>query len=104
MTAQAHPHPAPAPAHASAPPAPTPATTPLTWRYPFPDRDYKEVTSPQTFYEALAGMDDGFFPLGVNGFPHGGIHLNNSVGMFGTKDGVRCIADGYIVAYKIDDA
>jgi predicted chitinase len=104
MTAQAHPHPAPAPAHASAPPAPTPATTPLTWRYPFLDRDYKEVTSPQTFYEALAGMDDGFFPLGVNGFPHGGIHLNNSVGMFGTKDGVRCIADGYIVAYKIDDA
>lgn len=62
------------------------------------------MTSPQTFYEALAGMDDGFFPLGVNGFPHGGIHMNNSVGMFGTKDGVRCIADGYIVAYKIDDA
>ncbi|WP_341317364.1 glycoside hydrolase family 19 protein [Paraburkholderia sp. IMGN_8] len=62
------------------------------------------MTSPQTFYQALAGMDDGFFPLGVNGFPHGGIHLNNGVGMFGTKDGVRCIADGYIVAYKIDDA
>ncbi|WP_236720892.1 glycoside hydrolase family protein [Paraburkholderia phytofirmans] len=62
------------------------------------------MTSPQTFYQALAGMEDGFFPLGVNGFPHGGIHLNNSVGMFETKDGVRCIADGYIVAYKIDDA
>lgn len=78
MPAQAHPHPVPAPAPAR--PAPTPVTTPLTWRYPFPDRDYKEVTSPQTFYQALAGMDDGFFPLGVNGFPHGGIHLNNSVG------------------------
>ncbi|MFM0180337.1 lytic transglycosylase domain-containing protein [Paraburkholderia aspalathi] len=104
MTAQTHPHPAPAPTPTSAPPGPTSATTPLTWRYPFPDKDYKEVTSPQTFYQALAGMDDGFFPLGVNGFPHGGIHLNNSVGMFGTKDGVRCIADGYIVAYKIDDA
>lgn len=97
MPPQAHPHPVPAA-------APTPVTTPLTWRYPFPDRDNKEVTSPQIYYQALAGMDDGFFPLGVNGFPHGGIHLNDAAGMFGTKDGVRCIADGHIVAYKIDGA
>lgn len=96
MTAQTHPHPTPASS-----PAPTPAPQ-LKWRYPFQASDKKEITNPQTFFQAFAAMDDGFFPLGVNGFPHGGVHFNDAAGGLQVAPGVRCIADGYIVAYKLD--
>ncbi|OLL31297.1 muraminidase [Burkholderia sp. SRS-W-2-2016] len=50
-------------------------------------------------------MSDGFFPLGVNGFPHGGIHFGaGSASRVDQSKGVRVIADGDIVAYKLDDA
>lgn len=94
--------------HPTAPqssPASTPTASSLTWRYPFPARDGKEITDPQTFYSALGAMSDGFFPLGVNGFPHGGVHFGAaSASRFDQSKGVRAIADGEIVAYKIDDA
>jgi hypothetical protein len=81
-------------------PAPVP---PLTWRYPFPGKDGKEIIHPQTFYNALAAMDDGYFPLGVNGFPHGGVHFGaGSAPSVDQGHGVRCLADGEIVAYKLD--
>ena len=77
----------------------------LQWGYPFPNAARKEIVDPQTFYEAFGAMDDGFFPLGVNGFPHGGVHFGKGTAtrLF-QEDGVRCIADGEIVAYRIDDA
>lgn len=47
---------------------------------------------------------DGYFPLGVNGFPHGGIHFGvASASRVDPSEGVRAIADGEIVAYKLDD-
>ncbi|AIF47074.1 transglycosylase SLT domain-containing protein [Dyella japonica] len=49
-------------------------------------------------------MDDGFFPLGVNGFPHGGVHFGaHTAHTCDQASGVRCLADGEIVAYKLDD-
>ncbi|CAB3753747.1 hypothetical protein [Paraburkholderia humisilvae] len=47
----------------------------MKWCYPFPRKGGGEVTDPQVFYHALGQMTDGFFPLGVNGFPHGGVHF-----------------------------
>jgi predicted chitinase len=86
-------------------PASTPSAPSLTWRYPFPARNGKEITDPQIFYGALGAMSDGFFPLGVNGFPHGGIHFGAaSASRVDQSKGVRAIADGEIVAFKIDDA
>jgi hypothetical protein len=74
MSAPTQPHPAVAPA-----PAPTSAdASALTWIYPFRNRDHKEIADPQEFHHALSFMDDGFFPLGVNGFPHGGVHFGNA--------------------------
>ncbi|HEX3637768.1 MAG TPA: lytic transglycosylase domain-containing protein, partial [Paraburkholderia sp.] len=103
MPAQTHPHPAPAAAPSPVPPPAAPAE--LTWTFPFRDAGRKEVTDPQKFYDALSLVDDGFFPLGVNGFPHGGIHFGNgSAARLDQAAGVRCIADGEIVAHKIDDA
>ncbi|WP_206363328.1 pesticin C-terminus-like muramidase [Cupriavidus necator] len=72
--------------------------------FPFPDSKKKEITDPQALYQALSAMDDGFFPLAVNGFPHGGVHFGNgSASRVDQTGGVRCIADGEIVAYKIDN-
>lgn len=92
-----------------APPQNNPANTPsapsLRWHYPFSTRDGKEITDPQIFYGALGAMSDGFFPLGVNGFPHGGIHFGAASGSrVDQSKGVQVIADGEIVAFKIDDA
>jgi hypothetical protein len=83
----------------------TAAARPLTWRYPFPARDGKEITDPQIFYDALGAMGDGYFPLGLNGFPHGGIHFGAaSASRVDQSNGVHVIADGEIVAYRLDDA
>ena len=104
---QSHPpapqnHPAITPA---APAAAPQSASPLTWRYPFPARDGKEAADPQVFYSALGAMSDGFFPLGVNGFPHGGVHFGPaSASRLEQSKGVRVIADGDIVAFKLDDA
>ncbi|MDR6482656.1 UNVERIFIED_ORG: hypothetical protein ABIC72_003424, partial [Burkholderia sp. 1988] len=86
-------------------PGSAPAASSLTWRYPFPAKDGKEITDPQIFYGALGAMSDGFFPLGVNGFPHGGIHFGPaSASRLDQSRGVRVIADGDIVAFRIDNA
>ena len=85
-------------------PASAPTATSLTWRYPFSAKDGKEITDPQIFYGALGAMSDGFFPLGVNGFPHGGVHFGPaSASRVDQSKGVRVIANGDIVAYKLDD-
>ncbi|MCG5077532.1 glycoside hydrolase family 19 protein [Paraburkholderia tagetis] len=87
-----------------------PATTsqpapPQVWRYPFPVQGGKEITDPQILYRALGRMEDGFFPLGVNGFPHGGVHFGaGSARELDQSQGVRVIANGEIVAFKLDDA
>lgn len=81
------------------------ASPSLNWQYPFPRPDLKPITTPQDVYKSLAQMDDGYFPLGVNGFPHGGIHFGAAASKsLDLSGGVRCIADGDIVAYKVDDA
>lgn len=85
-------------------PASAPGASSLTWRYPFPAKDGNEVTDPQIFYGALGAMSDGYFPLGVNGLPHGGVHFGaSSASRVDQSRGVRVIADGDIVAYKLDD-
>ena len=84
---------------------PVASTPSLNWQYPFPRKDQKPVIDPQEFYSTLALMDDGFFPLGINGFPHGGIHIGAAASRaLDLTGGVRCIADGEIVAYKVDAA
>ncbi|MBD8710322.1 hypothetical protein IFT47_27315, partial [Pseudomonas sp. CFBP 13711] len=51
----------------------------------------------------LANAASGSYPLGSSGLWHGGVHFD--AGTAGTLDqsSVHCIADGEVVAYRIDE-
>ena len=57
----------------------------------------------QEYFQALSQAEDGFFPIGYNGQWHGGIHFGSQTGASLDQDGgIRCIADGQVIAYRID--
>lgn len=56
------------------------------------------------WYEALSRSTDGFYLLGRNGLWHGGVHLHAGLVSTLTEDPtVRCMADGEVIAYRVDD-
>lgn len=75
------------------------------WVFPFPGIDGKELPDTQAFFKALAKSEDGFYPMGANSLWHGGIHFGAGTASSLKQDGgVRCIADGEVVAYRVDTA
>ncbi|AZD86895.1 hypothetical protein C4K14_4073 [Pseudomonas chlororaphis subsp. aureofaciens] len=71
--------------------------------YPFKAKDGKPFADAQVAYEGLALADGGHFPLGNNGNFHGGIHFDRATAnVFSIDDGIQCLADGEIVAYRFD--
>ncbi|WP_454846742.1 hypothetical protein [Pseudomonas farris] len=72
------------------------------WSYPL-KVGTAEATDPQQFYRALAKAKDGYYPLGANGLWHGGVHFDEDSGLVKDLTEVRCIADGEVVAYRIDE-
>ena len=101
-----------APAKAAAAPS-TPATTSdtsapppykrLRWAFPFTPAGQDDPTNPMTYMKALAVAEDGFYPLGANGMWHGGIHFDQNTGVpLKQGGGIRAIADGEVVAYRLD--
>jgi hypothetical protein len=103
-----HTEPTKASAAPSAPPttSDTSATPPykaLRWAFPFSLAGSEEATNPMTYMKALAAAEDGFYPLGANGMWHGGIHFDrNTAAQLKQGDGIRAIADGEVVAYRLD--
>ena len=94
-------HPAAAPQSAPKPAEPT--DTPLSWAYPFTPVGKSDATDPMTYFKALAKCDTGFYPIGVSGMWHGGVHFAaGSAEMLKQDSGVRAIADGKIVAYRLN--
>ncbi|UVJ45620.1 pesticin C-terminus-like muramidase [Pseudomonas sp. LS1212] len=67
------------------------------WSHPF-----KDTRNPLLQLTHLAKAKAGYYPLGINGLWHGGVHFDN--GTAGTLDqsSVHCLADGEVVAYRID--
>ena len=58
----------------------------------------------EEFFNALSMESDGFYPFGVNEFWHGGVHITNqSNGVLKQGDGIQCIAEGEVVAYRINE-
>ncbi|MDI3291312.1 hypothetical protein [Polyangium sp. 15x6] len=68
--------------------APTSASASI--RFPIVGKDA------EAHYSLNEGGEGGFFPIGANNFWHGGIHLDAA------SDAVQAIADGDIVAYRIN--
>jgi predicted chitinase len=67
------------------------------WSHPF-----KDNRNPLQQLTHLGEAVAGFYPLGASGLWHGGIHFDG--GTAGTLDqsSVHCLADGEVVAYRID--
>ncbi|WP_196482170.1 lytic transglycosylase domain-containing protein [Burkholderia vietnamiensis] len=84
-----------------------PAYTPLAWSYPFSPSTQggasPDTTDPLTYMQVLATAEDGFYPLGASGIWHGGIHFGQKTGEALKQDeGIRAIATGEVVAYRLD--
>ncbi|CAD5197957.1 hypothetical protein [Pseudomonas sp. FEN] len=84
----------------------TDANKRLTWCFPFKTAGARsrEVTDPQTCYDALAKAVGGTYPLGQGGLWHGGVHFDKNTAALLDQEAVRCIADGEVIAYRIDQA
>ncbi|WP_223592196.1 glycoside hydrolase family 19 protein [Pseudomonas sp. A-R-19] len=82
-------------------PAAEPATSTLrpveNWCHPF-----KDTRDPLSQLTHLAKAVAGYYPLGNGGMWHGGVHFDK--GTVGTlkQSSVFCLADGEVVAYRID--
>lgn len=80
------------------------------WSYPFGGGAAKAAVDAGTFLGvsgghegALARTDDGFYPIGANSLWHGGVHFDAGSGsLLNQHEGVRCIHDGEVVAYRVD--
>jgi hypothetical protein len=100
------------PLHKSAPVQPSPAAAtqapayvPLKWSYPFTTAADKDGNDAHAYFEALSNAEDGFYPHGANGIWHGGIHFGRETGqILKQENGFRAIADGEVVAYRLDSA
>ncbi|MBY8950159.1 hypothetical protein J1G35_30240 [Pseudomonas sp. SH10-3B] len=68
-----------------------------SWSHPFKDKSNSLLQLTQ-----MAKAAAGYYPLGRNGLWHGGVHFDS--GTAGTLDqsSVHCLADGEVVAYRID--
>ncbi|EJM08360.1 hypothetical protein PMI18_00219 [Pseudomonas sp. GM102] len=98
--AQPAPAAAPAPAPAAAPAGPAPL---MNFQYPFRKADGKQFTDAEELYKVLEGETSGHYLLGSNKFWHGGIHITDkSAPQCVLNEPVRCMADGEVVAYRLN--
>jgi len=78
------------------------------WSYPFnlkgeEGQSSKPVTDPLQYFDALAKAKGGYYPIGKNGLWHGGVHFDSGTAASLDQSAIRCIADGEVVAYRVDD-
>ncbi|VVN22269.1 MULTISPECIES: hypothetical protein [Pseudomonas] len=93
--------PAPAPAPA---PAPSAAVPLLNFQYPFRKADGKQFSDAEEVYKVLENETSGHYLLGSNKFWHGGIHISNaSAPQCILNEPIRCMADGEVVAYRLNE-
>ncbi len=73
---------------------------PINWAYPFPSKDTSH--NPLQLLTHMAQAKGGFYPTGENGLWHGGVHFDEGTAAVFDQSSVRCIADGEVIAYRID--
>ncbi|EHC5874197.1 cell wall hydrolase [Salmonella enterica subsp. enterica serovar Eastbourne] len=73
-----------------------------TFKFPFKGQDGKEVRNADVYYDALTMASSGYYPLGPSGV-HCGIHYEPSMAnTLALGEGVRAIAKGEVVAYRVN--
>ncbi|WP_426395888.1 hypothetical protein ACN9M1_15970 [Ralstonia sp. R-29] len=77
-----------------------------TFAFPFRTKDGKALVDEHIFYQWLADENTGNFAVSSSGMWHGGIHVSaDGAGRhLDLVHGVRCIAAGEIIAYRINRA
>jgi hypothetical protein len=85
-----------APAPLKPPPEPEPKLLTRNWIHPFGDRSdvFQQLTH-------LAKATAGYYPMGVHGTWHGGVHFDGGTAGVLDQSRVLCMADGEVVAYRI---
>lgn len=80
--------------------------TTINFAFPFRAKDGKEIVDEHIVHEWLLGESHGPFAVTGSGMWHGGIHVSaaNTGRHLDLEHGVRCIADGDIVAYRANFA
>lgn len=76
------------------------------WSYPFKARatpGNERAEDVWLYQEALANALGGHYPLGTNGLWHGGVHFDQGTAGLLDQSSVYCIADGDVIAYRIDE-
>ncbi|QIE26042.1 hypothetical protein SBC1_46850 (plasmid) [Caballeronia sp. SBC1] len=78
----------------------------LNFAFPFKRSDGKDFIDEHQFHALLARESGGFFPVSDSGMWHGGIHVTagGAGASLDLNNGVRCLADGEVVAYRVDRA
>ena len=74
---------------------------PISWALPFPSRT-PDSNSLQLMTH-MANAKGGYYPTGENGLWHGGVHFDEGTAPFFDQSSVRCMADGEVIAYRIDE-
>lgn len=69
------------------------------WSYPFAGGAANSLIN----LTSLAKANGGHYPMGANGLWHGGVHFDKGTGTVFDQSSVRCIADGEVIAYRIDE-
>ncbi|MDA8482642.1 hypothetical protein NNO07_06135 [Pseudomonas resinovorans] len=76
----------------------------MNFHYPIRKPDKTPFTNANELYEALEREIGGYYLLGANGFWHGGIHISDrSAPHCILDDPLCCMADGEVVAYRLND-
>lgn len=74
------------------------------FQFPIRRVDGKQFTDIDEVYMALEAETSGHYLLGSNMFWHGGIHITDkSAPQCVLDEAVRCVADGEVVAYRLND-
>ncbi|NQD93396.1 SH3 domain-containing protein [Pseudomonas sp. CrR25] len=74
---------------------------PINWAYPF--KTAETSANPLQYLTHMAKANDGFYPTGENGLWHGGVHFDNGTAAVFDQSSVRCIADGEVIAYRVNE-
>ena len=74
---------------------------PINWALPFPSKEPN--SNPLQLLTHMANAKGGHYPTGENGLWHGGVHFDEGTAAFFDQSSVRCMADGEVIAYRIEE-